>query len=137
MSMRYIDRFQQVIVIILTWMMAFVVLVATVDLVYVLARDLILPPIGLQIGESLNFFGLILLVLIGVELLETFKSFDLDKNDCILVVIPIAIIAVARRIVLFDLNGASDEIALASLGVIMISLAAAYYLVKKTKGNAD
>gem|GEM_PF-3568406 len=57
MSMRNIDRFQQIIVIILTWLMAFVVLVATVDLVYVLARDLILPPIGLQIGESLNFFG--------------------------------------------------------------------------------
>jgi len=45
----------------------------------------------------------------------------------------IAIIAVDRRIVLFDLNGASDEIVLASLGVIMISLAAAYYLVKKFK----
>lgn len=60
MSMRNIDRFQQIIVIILTWLMAFVVLVATVDLVYVLARDLILPPIGLQIGESLNFFGLML-----------------------------------------------------------------------------
>lgn len=102
-------------------------------MVYVLARDLILPPIGLQIGESLNFFGLILLVLIGVEILETFKSFDLEKNDSVLVVIMIAIIAVAKRILLFDLDGASDEILLASLGVIVIALAAAYYLVKKQK----
>ena len=132
MSMRNIDRFQQIIVIILTWLMAFVVLVATVDLVYVLARDLILPPIGLQISESLNFFGLILLVLIGVELLETFKSFGMEKSDSVLVVILIAIIAVGRRIVQFELNGDSDEIVLASLGVIMISLAAAYYLVKKS-----
>ncbi|HOV52186.1 MAG TPA: phosphate-starvation-inducible PsiE family protein, partial [Methanothrix sp.] len=104
----------------------------TVDLVYVLARDLILPPIGLQISESLNFFGLILLVLIGVELLETFKSFGMEKSDSVLVVILIAIIAVGRRIVQFELNGDSDEIVLASLGVIMISLAAAYYLVKKS-----
>jgi uncharacterized membrane protein (DUF373 family) len=44
--------------------------------------------------------------LFGVELLETFKSFDLEKNDSVLAVILIAIIAVARRIVLFDLNGA-------------------------------
>lgn len=85
----------------------------------------------------MNFFGLILLVLIGVELLETFKSSDLEKNDGVLVVILIAIIAVARRIVLFDLNGVLDEIALASLGVIMLSLAAAYYLVKKTECKAN
>ncbi|OPX76379.1 MAG: hypothetical protein A4E44_00740 [Methanosaeta sp. PtaB.Bin018] len=86
-------------------------------------RDLLIWLAGLKCGK--------------VKLLETFKSFDLEKNDSVLAVILIAIIAVARRIVLFDLNGASDEIVLASLGVIMISLAAAYYLVKKTKCKAD
>ncbi|MFZ2472122.1 MAG: phosphate-starvation-inducible PsiE family protein [Methanothrix sp.] len=73
--MTYLERLQNTILVLLTWTMTLVTFVATLDVIYTLAKYLILPPVSLQINELLSFFGSILLVLIGVELLETFKTF--------------------------------------------------------------
>jgi hypothetical protein len=55
--MTYLDRFQNAILALLTWIVALVTLVATLDMIYTLAKYLILPPESLQINELLNLFG--------------------------------------------------------------------------------
>lgn len=57
-------------------MMAGVVLLATIELGWILARDVLIPPLFLlEIGELLELFGQFLLVLIGIELMHSMKVY--------------------------------------------------------------
>ena len=63
----------------MTWlligMMAGVVVLAVADLAWVLVEGVISPPVVLlDVDELLDLFGMFLLVLIGIELLETLKA---------------------------------------------------------------
>lgn len=137
-DVEYLDRFQRIIVAILTWTMAAVVLFATIDLIYELASYLISPPVGrLEIKELLGFFGSILLVLIGVELLETFKAFRLEKSVNVLMVLMVAMIAMARKVIIVELNESSGNVNLVGVAAIIIALSAGYYLVKKARSEEE
>ena len=52
-------------------MMAIVLLLATIDLGWLIIKDIINPPYFLlSVGQLLEIFGLFMLVVIGIELLE-------------------------------------------------------------------
>ena len=68
-----IKKFERVIFISLLVMMSLVVLLATIELGWIIIKDIITPPIFLlEINELFEIFGLFMLVLIGVELLFYF-----------------------------------------------------------------
>ena len=74
--MSYMDHFQKAILTVLTVLMGLVVLLATLELIYILAIDILSPPLVLlDINEILSIFGYFLLILIGIELLETFRIY--------------------------------------------------------------
>lgn len=61
-------------------MMALVVVLATVELGWTIIQDITTPPVVLlELDELLDIFGIFLLVLIGVELVETIKVFLTDR----------------------------------------------------------
>jgi uncharacterized membrane protein (DUF373 family) len=130
--MTYIDRFQNAILALMTWTMALVTLIVTLDVIYSLARYLLLPPVSLQINELLNFFASILLVVIGVELLDTFRKIEHDKTVNVLTILLVTLISVARKVILMGLNDTPDYMGLIGLSVIIISLSLGYYLIKKS-----
>ncbi len=73
--LKNIEKFERVINIALLLMLALVVLLATIDLGWIIVRDILTPPvILLEIEELLELFGAFLLVMIGVELLNTVKT---------------------------------------------------------------
>lgn len=132
----YLDRFQNIIITVLSWTMAVVVLFATIDLIYNLALYLITPPFGrLGITELLEVFGSILAVLIGVELLETFKAFRLEKSVNVLMVLMVAMIAMARKIIILEMNESSSNVSLVGVAAVIIALSAGYYLVQKARSE--
>lgn len=62
-------------------MMALVVVLATVELGWTIIQDITTPPVVLlELDELLDIFGIFLLVLIGVELVETIKVFFDGQN---------------------------------------------------------
>lgn len=133
-----VDKIQNIIVALLTWTMALAVILATIDLIYNLALYLISPPIGrLDIDELLNTFGNILLVVIGVELLETFKTYKIEHNVNSQIVLLVALTAMARKVVILELNGASGNANLLGVAAVIIALSAGYYLVKKGKSDEE
>ena len=70
-----LTKFERVVVGTLILMLALVVLLSVLELGRVLILDIITPPILiLEAKQLLNSFGLFLLVLIGIELLETVKK---------------------------------------------------------------
>jgi uncharacterized membrane protein (DUF373 family) len=112
-------------------MMAFVLLLSTVELGWVIVKDVITPPVFiLDINELLDIFGLFMLVLIGVELLETImKTYLTEGVNHAEIVISVAIIAIARKVIILDVKEVSG-ITLIGIGSIILALSVGYFLIK-------
>jgi len=128
-----LTKFQTAVLISLTWMMALVVFLATAELFYIIAKEIFAPPlILLKIDELLEIFGYFLLVLIGIELLETFRIYLEENVINVQVVLLVAIIAMARKVIILDVV-ALPSMTLLGIAAIVVSLSAGYYLVKKSQ----
>jgi uncharacterized membrane protein (DUF373 family) len=114
-------------------MMAVAVLVSTIELGYILVKDIITPPpVLLQLDQLLEIFGLFLLVLIGFELLETIKTYIEENAVRVEVVLVVAMIAIARKIIILDVK-TMPSLTLIAIGFIIIALAIGYYLIKRSR----
>lgn len=132
---KFLKKFEQGIVHILIGMMMLVVLLATVELGWIIVRDIVTPPvILLEIGELLEIFGFFLLVLIGVELLETIKAYLVEQVIHVEIVLEVALIAIARKVIILDLEKYS-ELTLVGIAALILSIAAAVYAVKRVLGR--
>jgi uncharacterized membrane protein (DUF373 family) len=111
-----------------------VIFVSIFDLVKVLSIQLAQEPVGFFGGGLVEIFGLFLNVLIALELLENITGY-LRKNVVqIELVIITAVIAVARKIIIFDFNK-YHSLELASLGFAILALSFSYWLVKYYNSN--
>jgi uncharacterized membrane protein (DUF373 family) len=138
--LRLINRFERWIVIALTVMMGFTILLATIELAWLIIKDVITPPIILlEINELLDIFGLFLLVLLGIELISTLKAYLTENEIHVEVVFAVALIAVGRKVIILDVEKISS-LSLMGIASIIISLSIGYFLVKRTfhgKGLRD
>jgi uncharacterized membrane protein (DUF373 family) len=83
-----------------------------------------------------NVFGGVLLVLLGLELIDTLKIYFIDHEIRTEVILVVAMIAVGRHIIQVDFHH-TEGLELIGMGAITIALAASYFLVKKARGYAD
>lgn len=74
-------------------------------------------------------------MVIGVELLETFKTYQHERDVNAQMVLLVALTAMARKVVIMEPNGASGNANLLGMAAIIIALSAGYYLVKKGKSD--
>ena len=119
--------FEKIILFALSLMMMIVILLSTVELGYILIRDLISPPhYFFEIDELLEIFGFFLLILIGLELLETIRTYFAEHVVHVEVVIQVALIAIARKVIILDLKEVSSQ-TLIGIAAIIVALAIAYY----------
>ena len=93
--MPVIKKFQKIIILVLVVLMAVVLLLSTIELAWIIIKDIITPPVFLlEIDELLDIFGLFMLVLIGIELLDTIaKTYMTESVDHAQIVMAVAIIA--------------------------------------------
>jgi uncharacterized membrane protein (DUF373 family) len=126
-----LKRFEQAIVILLMAMMALIVTVATLELAWIIYKDLSTRPYFIiEIDGLLQIFGFFLLILIGVELLETIKAYLAEHVVHVDIVLEVALIAIARKVIILDLQDYSGVTVLA-IAALIVSLALAYYLEKR------
>lgn len=88
----------------------------------------------LDINELLDIFGMFLLVSIGIELLETVKMYLSSKTVHVEVVFTVAMIAIARKVIILDIKELSS-LTLIGIGVIILALSAGYFLLAKRRGT--
>ncbi len=81
----------------------------------------------------MNVFGVFLLVVIGIELLDTIKVYFRKHVIHVEVVMLVAIIALARKVIVMDFD---QYAGVESLGIaaIILALAGGYFLIKRTGG---
>ena len=126
-----LKKFEKAVTVTLVVMMAIVVLLATVELGWIIVKDIITPPVFLlEINELLDIFGLFLLVLIGVELLETIKAYLKESVVHFEVVLTVAMIAIARKVITLDVKDL-PAMTLVGIAAIIVALAAAKYFFRR------
>ena len=127
-----LKKFEKAVTVALVVMMAVVVLLATVELGWIIVKDIFTPPVFLlEIDELLDIFGLFLLVLIGVELLETIKAYLKENVVHFEVVLTVAMIAIARKVITLDVKDL-PAMTLVGIAAIIVALAAAKYFFRRT-----
>ncbi len=128
-----LDLFERIVIHVLLVMMGVVVLLATIEFGWILVKDVLTPPILLlEIDELLELFGQFLLVLIGIELLHSLKTYIVHRAIHLEAVLMVALIAVARKIIVLDPK-ALPEGALLGIAVMVLALALGYHLVQRSR----
>jgi len=128
---RLLSLFEKFIVMVLLILMMVAVLVETIELGVILIQQLIKPPLLLlDIREVREVFGFFLMVLIGLELLETIKAYLERSKVHVEVVFLVAMVAVSRKIIIMEYEELAPGILL-GMSALIVALAAGYFLVKK------
>jgi uncharacterized membrane protein (DUF373 family) len=131
-----LKKYEKLMIQSLMVMMAIVLGLATVDLAWLIIKDIMQPPFFLlSVDQLLEIFGLFMLVLIGIELLETiFKTYITQGQPHYDVVLSVAIIAIARKVIILDLKEV-DSLSLIGIASIVIALTVGYFLMKRSQSH--
>jgi len=127
-----ISRYVELVIInLLIVMMAIVLILATVELGYYLVQKIFQSEyFVISLDGLMDLFGIFLLVLIGIELLDTIKVYLRENVIHVEVVVLVAIIAVARKVVVLKIEE-MDGLVIIGISALLCSLSLAYYLIKK------
>ena len=107
-----------------------ILILAFIDIVYELKQKVIMPPRFVIDADGLmDLFSLLLVILIGLELLETVKAYLKDDIVHVEFIILVAIIAIARKVIVWDFNKFRVE-ELLSLAAMIVGLGITYFLIK-------
>ena len=127
----FLKKFEQSIILTLIVLMILVVLISVLELAYIILQDIISPPVfWLEIHELLDIFGFFLLILIGVELLETIKAYLIEKVVHSEIVLEVALIAITRKVIILDVKAYSG-LTIIGIAALILAIAVAYFFLKR------
>jgi uncharacterized membrane protein (DUF373 family) len=125
---RLLKLLEKVVVLSLIAMMALVILLSTVELGWIILKDIITPPYVLPgIIDLLDIFGFFLLILIGIELLETIRAYLVEHVVHVEVVLEVALIAVARKVIILDVKE-YPSLTVFAIAALILALSVAFFL---------
>ena len=111
--------------------MSVILVLAFIDIVYEIYKQIIQEPLFIIDASGLmGLFSLFLVLLIGLELLETVKAYLKEDIVHVEFIILVAIIAIARKAIVWDFKKYTTE-ELISLAIMTVALGITYFLVKK------
>jgi uncharacterized membrane protein (DUF373 family) len=126
-------KIQRLLVWVLAGMLLIVVLLSTAHLGVLVVEEILKPPRFLISVESLlDVFGYFLLVLIGVELLETLRSYMKKDVIHVRVVLEVALIAMARKAIIAEPGTAPVSMSF-GLAALILALGVAFYFERRTE----
>jgi len=129
--MRSIHTIENLVSKVLSVALIVVILVSLYDLVVILIKDLFTrEPVGFFSKTLIEIFGLFLNILIALELLENVTAYLRKHIVQVELVVVTALIAISRKIIIFDPNKYSKD-DLIALTVGTLALAASYWLIRK------
>jgi uncharacterized membrane protein (DUF373 family) len=128
-----INNVQKLVVIVLAGLLMIVVVLSTVHLGFLIAQQIWAPPRYLiPVQGLLEIFGYFLLVLIGVELLETMKAYVKKNVIQVRVVIEVALIAMARKVIVEEPNSV-PSLTLFGIAFLILALGIAFYFERQAQ----
>lgn len=129
-----IDQVEGLVSKILSIVMVVVILFAVGDLVVILAGQLFTSPKGFFNESLFEIFGLFLNILIALEILENITAYLRKHVIQVELVIVTSLIAVARKIIILDLEKATG-IDIIGLAVAIFALSISYWIIRRTNAR--
>jgi uncharacterized membrane protein (DUF373 family) len=130
---RVIRVFERVIVVFLMVLLMIVTALATLELGWLLIKDLSTTRETLLDNEEmLQLFGAFLLVLIGVEMLTALKAYVRAGTIHVEVVLEVALTAIAQKLIVLDSSRVGGPF-MVGLASVIFALAAAYWAVRSAR----
>lgn len=115
---------------ILSFAMVIIILVGVFDLAIYMFQNLDETPLGFFNKVLMEVFGLFLNILIALELLENITAYLKKHVVQVELVIVTSLIAVARKIIIFDFSKATG-IDLIGLALAIFALSISYWLIRR------
>ncbi|WP_315789040.1 phosphate-starvation-inducible PsiE family protein [Fischerella sp. JS2] len=132
--MHLIENIEVLVSKILSVMMVVVIFVAVFDLGIFLLRELFDTPYGKFNTTLFKIFGLFLNILIALEILENITGYLKKHVLQVELVIVTSLIAVARKIIILDLDKVSG-IDIIGLGIALLALSISYWIIRRTNSK--
>lgn len=128
---KLLDKFECTVNIALMLMLFVVIALAVIDIAWILTEDILTPPLfRISANDLLKLFGMFLLVLVGLEILETVKRFYFEGVIRLQVIFTVALLALGRKIIILEPQK-YDGLTLIGLGVVILALVLGYVLVSQ------
>jgi uncharacterized membrane protein (DUF373 family) len=131
-----LTKIQKFTIVALAGMLAIVMVLSTAHLGVLIAEEIWEPPRFLiRVQGLLEVFGYFLLVLIGVELMETLKAYLKKDVIHVRVVLEVALIAMARKVIIEEPNTVS-ALTLFGIAALILALGIAFYFERQSQKPA-
>jgi uncharacterized membrane protein (DUF373 family) len=132
-SSAFYQKFEQIVVLILTWLIAIVVVFAIWNLTLKILVTIVISgsfdPTDYAVFQTI--FGMIFTVIIALEFMRSLMVMAERRDSVVQVraVVLIALLAVVRKLLILDPN-AADALHLLALAAAILSLGGVYWLVR-------
>ncbi len=128
-----LTKAQKLIAFTLGILLIVVVALSTVHLGVLIAQEIWKTPRFLiPVQGLLEIFSFFLLILIGLELLETLKAYLKKDVVHVRLVLEVALIAIARKIIVLEPSSVAAS-AMFGVAALIFALAVAFYLERQTR----
>jgi uncharacterized membrane protein (DUF373 family) len=129
-----LGKIQKFTVMVLAGLLVVVVALSTVHLGILIGEEIWKPPRFLiSVQSLLEIFGYFLLVLIGVELLETLRAYMRKDVIHVRVVLEVALIAMARKVIILEADKVTSS-TLLGIAALILALGIAFYFERQAQG---
>jgi uncharacterized membrane protein (DUF373 family) len=130
-----LSKVQKLVALALAFLLILVVVLSTVHLGLLIAEEIWKPPRFLiPVQGLLDIFAFFLLVLIGVELLETLKGYVKKDVIHVRVILEVALIAMARKVIIVE-PASVPASTLFGIAALILALGVAFYFERQAQGE--
>ena len=135
--LKIVETVERYIIRALTILMLLAITFGTIELGRVLIIEIIEPPaFVLDISKLFEGFGLVLVILIGVELLKVMKMFLTEDKIKPEMVVEVAVIALCNKIITLDTKHTTGDVLL-GLAALLIGLSFGYFVLRFRTVNKE
>jgi uncharacterized membrane protein (DUF373 family) len=128
--LKFVEKFEKGTIFVLIGLMMLAILFGTFELAVLLIKELLNEPrFLLDIKKLLDIFGFFFMILIGLELLETIKTYITKEQLHVEIVFLVAMIAIARKVIILDLKRLPPS-SLVGIAAIILALSGGYWMIK-------
>ena len=129
--LRLLEIYEKWITGFLLLLMSIVVAFSIIDLAWAIVQEILKPPnLLIEVEDLLYLFGLFLLVLIGVELLDTIRAYLKEHVVHEEVILGAALIAAARKVIVLDIKQ-YNGLQLVGIALVIMAITSAYWVTKR------
>lgn len=130
-----IERVERYVVYLLVCLLLISVVLGTLALSWVILSGIYKAPLLLiDVNTLFDYFALFLVVVVGLELLKSIKSYLIRGSINPAFVIEVAIIALGNKLITLDLKHTPIEL-LFGIAAILLGLSVTYFVLKRSSDN--